>query len=1606
MRLIPGKTKVKIELFKGVQLGDVVVSAIFGSLAALMFLSTLPYRIYICIGLIFVAAALLFRLDEEPNYSYLLRILRHLFSRRLYVKIYDDKAILGMKDGELKREYLESYGEESTGEEDTGFLDEDLEEEEELAEDLEDALRSAGELSEEQPEDPAAEENDLTQAEPPAEEESAAQTPVEEWVPEEVPLPKDILEELETPAQRAKREKQEKKEQARKEKQERKEQARKERQERKEQARKERLEKAGKTAQPSSEKDRQHYMRRARWKAAKARKQAEKELLREENRILKSKEATKEEKDAVWLARAERSAEKKRRKNEETENAAAGSFMDQIMAFTDIHDDMIDYDGKYYGAAIEIDPVEFRFFSKFRRNNSIETGLGRVLRAIHPGFYANIVKLERPVHYERYLDLEYDKLDELRESYENGVLSEEELKARVEVQYDRINELRELCGERKVISPFYYLVLFESDIRQLENQVRSAMDYLRNGDLTVRRLDTKELAVFLKYSNQLDFDESGIDRIDPEQYALWAMPETVKMKMRTVEVNHIVTHNFCVTGYPTLVGDAYLAGVMSVPATKVVVKCTPMERDKAIRAIDHSLTELRDQYSKTGVDSKKLELANHVDTLQELLTTLQGDNEVLLEVSIYITAYDIVRTEEENTGAEPNKSALARITEMKKTLKRVYSEAGFRLSGMDFGQREAFVGSQVSAYDPLQKEARGIPSNSLAAAYPWIYAHISDVGGVKLGSEDGVPVFIDFFRRDSERVNSNMVIIGKSGSGKSYATKSLLTNLASDNCKIFILDPENEYTQLAHNLHGKIINVGNAQYGRLNPFHIITALEDDEAGGDSPSGTFATHLQFLEEFFRQILPDCDRDAMEYLNSLMERVYADKGILPDTDLSGFGPEDYPVFDDLYDAILLEFQKTDNEYLRSMLRILTNYIAKFSAGGRNSNIWNGPSTVTTDENFTVFNFQSILANRNGAIANAQMLLVLKYIDNEIIKNRDYNLKYGLNRKIVVVIDEAHVFIDTKFPVALDFMFQLAKRIRKYNGMQIVITQNIKDFVGNEEIARKSTAIINASQYSFIFALAPNDIRDLVTLYEMAGGINEQEQEQITTAPRGQAFTIMSPTSRSTFKVEVPSTMVEMFELSEYESHYFANEGEIEGVDEVWEDFVAESREAHERALSETARRNKDREAKEASARENSLSVIFEEYAPGEEEIDPDELLDRIEAQHPIGAESETEETSEETSGIVFEEITEEELAALREEQAAEEAAKEAAKAAEEAEKQEAEEAAKKAAEAGEASEEAPEGSEEEAEEAELLYTDETDGEDAEKDAGASSTAVKGPGKAQVSDSVAAEIPGAPFIAAAGPGTSGGLAAAGPGSAPSGIPGIPASPKLQFDSIPLGQQFTADVGSTFTQILAGMLEQMNQNSLRQAEALENMAKRMTEDAIAKAVSEELNKRFGTGTIPVPAPEGEAEAKAFEEMEQAAAAASAEYGEAIPEKEEEASSREYTPEEQEAANEAFHTAFSSFLDSFGEAPENEAPSVSAFSFTLDQGAEAEGSGSEESEEESSLPIFDIMSLVNKDLGIETMNPIEEMLESGEDVAEVSLEELAEYLKLRREKKKKEMMR
>ena len=816
-----------------------------------------------------------------------------------------------------------------------------------------------------------------------------------------------------------------------------------------------------------------------------------------------------------------------------------------------IHDNLIDY-GTYFGAAIEIPSIEFRFFSPHRRSNSIDVALANVIRSVRFNYSANIVKIERPIIMDDYINTEMEKIEMLKKSFEHGVFNEKELKSRIELICERLEVLNKMNDVDLILVPHYYLVLFDSDKRQLENQIRTAIESLKGGEMSPKRLNDKELAVFLRYTNSVDFDEREIENVDPEDYVDFLMPDTLEFKQKTVEVNNIVTHNFRVSRYPLEVGDAWGASLFDIPGTKVVIKFTQMDHDKSVRAIDRSIGELQSQWSSTSVSSKVIELETHIETLSSLLLMLQNNNESLIAMNMYVTAYDIVSTRENKSIIhQPSLSNLPRVSGMKKDIKRAFTEAGFRISDQSFMQLETYVAGQVHGYDPFLKSARGVPGSTLAGVFPWIFASLRDKKGVCLGSADGVPTFLDFFRRDNERVNSNMVIVGKSGGGKSYATKSILSNLAADDSKIFVLDPENEYADLAANLNGKFINVANASHGRINPFQIITSLEDDEAEEGMETNSFAEHLQFLEEFFRQILPEVNADAMEYLNNLINRVYMRRNIDQYTNLNTLKPEDYPTFDNLYDCILEEFQNTQSEYLRNNLRVLMSYVAKFSTGGRNSNMWNGYSTLSTVENFIVFNFQSLLANRNNTIANAQMLLVLKYLDNEIIKNREYNTKYGANRKIIIVIDEAHVFIDSKYPLALDFMYQMAKRIRKYNGMQIVITQNIKDFVGSEELARKSTAIINACQYSFIFSLAPNDMHDLCKLYEKAGGINEIEQEQIMAAPRGRAFVVTGPTSRATIQIETPKAIEDMFSKPGYEGRFYA------GRNEEWNALVEESR-----------------------------------------------------------------------------------------------------------------------------------------------------------------------------------------------------------------------------------------------------------------------------------------------------------------------------------------------------------------------------------------------------------------------------------------------------------------
>ncbi len=801
-----------------------------------------------------------------------------------------------------------------------------------------------------------------------------------------------------------------------------------------------------------------------------------------------------------------------------SKNGDEKTSIDNMVAFKDINEGFIEFDG-YYAGVMEVQPREFRLLSTYKQDQIIDYCFSNIIKTVTDDQRMSIVKLDRPIIFDKYALQEEEKIEQLRKMLKLKDMSREEFTERNNILNNRQDIYLSLNEDNVIMKSAFYLVVYDKNQSGINEVLEYAEETFDDYGVKAKRLENEELGLFLKYNFTNNFDEREIKYLHRGEYRNWILPQEIKFELQKTIIDEEEQFNFTIRDYPLSVGNAWGAELFNIENTKVVFNIQPIERSKAIRRLDRAVDEITSQSNSTSKTSKLIDQDTHMGSLVDLLSMLSNDNEVLFECNIHFTIY--------NRLGDSESTKLSRRNSIRKQVRRIIAENGFKVSD-NFGQQvQAYMSNSISRNDLMTENLRGIHSSSIGACFPFILNSMVDDEGTLLGESYGVPVILDMFKRDKERVNSNMVILGKSGSGKSFATKTLLSGLCAENCKVFILDPENEYDVLANNLGGKLIDVGTAKEGRLNPFHVVTSLDSDEQESVGATSSFSVHLQFLEEFYKQILTGITFDALEYLNNLTIEMYKEKGITGGTDLSQLKAQDYPIFDDLYELILKQLKESTDDYTRNNLRVLQNFIAKFAGAGRNANLWNGINTLSVKENFAVFNFQSLLANKNNTVANAQMLLVLKWLDNEIIKNRDFNTKHGTNRKIIICIDEAHVFIDNKYPIALDFMYQLAKRIRKYNGMQIIITQNIKDFVGSPEIARKSTAIINACQYSFIFSLAPNDMDDLCTLYEKAGQINEVEQDQIVNNPRGNAFLITSPLNRTSVSIVASPVVQKLFE-----------------------------------------------------------------------------------------------------------------------------------------------------------------------------------------------------------------------------------------------------------------------------------------------------------------------------------------------------------------------------------------------------------------------------------------------------------------------------------------------
>ncbi|MCD8206203.1 MAG: DUF87 domain-containing protein [Clostridia bacterium] len=760
------------------------------------------------------------------------------------------------------------------------------------------------------------------------------------------------------------------------------------------------------------------------------------------------------------------------------------------------------YAGGTAARVIEIGEKNFGCLSFEDQNIDIEA-FSAALKCAAPSETIDLVKVERAMDFSAFLEDANAEIAAAESSFVVG--------AKLSILKERRAAYENLCKNGKRYVPAYFIVVYARSEEEASGTAKDMSSLIAECGLNAKILGMRDAAVFLKNTFTRDFDPAEADTLSASELLKWALPKCVSFSSAEASSDGLAFSVFAVSDYPLRVGNAWGAGICGLDGTKTILRMRPVEREKAIKRIDRSIsdTETRAFVSEKASDASMACTAR--DTMEELLSGLQRDGETLFDVTLTVTAFAFA-----GTG----------LSEIRKGVKCALQTDGFRVSNLRAAQKDGFLCSVPEPSGKISSHERGINSSALAAFFPFVRTRTAERGGVQLGLSGvgAYPFILNIWKRDAEYQNSNAMVIGRSGSGKSYFMKSLIAAEMSRGTRVMILDPESEYGTLTGNLAGDVVDVGNSRAGRLNPFHVYRILTEDGAAADSKV-TFHTHLKTLEAFFRVAMEGAPAETLELINSLTLETYLRRGITEKTDTSGFSPEMFPTFSDL--SAVIEEKLTDpsaDELTKNELRKASLHLQKFSSG-RYSDIWNGPSTMSADSKMVDFDFQSLFASKNGIVANAQMLLVFRFMEQEIINGREASRKDG-ERRTLIVVDEAHLFVDPKFPVALDFFYSMCKRIRKYGGAFIPATQSIGDWEAGEELKAKTSAIMKNSQYMFVFRLSAPDMKDLKELFRSSGGFDGEEERRILSLPTGSAYFVGSGGDRTTLRVRTSAGVAALF------------------------------------------------------------------------------------------------------------------------------------------------------------------------------------------------------------------------------------------------------------------------------------------------------------------------------------------------------------------------------------------------------------------------------------------------------------------------------------------------
>lgn len=486
--------------------------------------------------------------------------------------------------------------------------------------------------------------------------------------------------------------------------------------------------------------------------------------------------------------------------------------------------------------------------------------------------------------------------------------------------------------------------------------------------------------------------------------------------------------------YPRYISSGWFSPIINLSEMMdISIFVHPMDTGLALRNLRKKVAfieaEISEKQEKGLVRDPMLETA--YQDIENLRDSLLQARERLFKVGVYITIYG---------------QSLEALNKLENQVGNMLEGKLVYIKPSLFKQMEGLNSSLPLCEDQLLIHTP-LNSGPVSSLFPFVSPDLSSEKGIMYGVNMHNNSLIIFDRFSLE--NANQVIFAKSGAGKSYTTKLQILRSLMVGSNVIVIDPENEYQNLANAIGGSYFKISLTSPNHINPFDIPLIPE-----GEEPSDVFKSHILNLTGLIKLMLGSVSLEEDSLLDKAITDTYASRDITAEN----FGTTKdiaAPLLEDL--QVILQNTAGGQQ--------LAQRLDKFTHGSY-AGFTNAPTNVDIKNRLIVFSIRDL----EEELRPIAMYIVLNFV---------WSLIRSELRPRLLMIDEAWIMM--KYKDSATFLFGLVKRARKYFLGITTITQDVEDFLKSEY----GKPIVTNSSMQILMKQSPTSIEAIAKAFDLTEG-----------------------------------------------------------------------------------------------------------------------------------------------------------------------------------------------------------------------------------------------------------------------------------------------------------------------------------------------------------------------------------------------------------------------------------------------------------------------------------------------------------------------------------------